>query len=392
MFDYQGTMDSLLKREVEEGRVKGVSALVLCKGKELYSNQFGYADAEKQLPMRRDTIIRLFSMTKPVTAAAVMLLAERGELDLWDPVSRYLPCFGNMRVWDEEKGEVPADREITISDLLNMTSGITYPDEATEPGRRMQAVVKGFVGRRRAGERVDTQEYMRGIASVPLVFQPGDRWMYGFSADVLGGIVEVIAQKSYGSFLRQELFEPLGMKDTGFFVPAEKLCRFAQAYDPTEAGLVPHTDSHLGEYYGEDVAFESGGAGLVSTLDDYSHFAQMLVHGGQYGGKQILGRKTVEFMTQNRLTEYQRRTVNWDSVRGYGYGCLMRILLDQGVAGTNADCGEFGWDGWTGNYVTMDAKEDLVFLYFIQRCGAGMMPVVRRLRMATYAALPGTDR
>ena len=206
MFDYQGTMDSLLKREVEEGRVKGVSALVLCKGKELYSNQFGYADAEKQLPMRRDTIIRLFSMTKPVTAAAVMLLAERGELDLWDPVSRYLPCFGNMRVWDEEKGEVPADREITISDLLNMTSGITYPDEATEPGRRMQAVVKGFVGRRRAGERVDTQEYMRGIASVPLVFQPGDRWMYGFSADVLGGIVEVIAQKSYGSFLRQELF------------------------------------------------------------------------------------------------------------------------------------------------------------------------------------------
>lgn len=387
MYNYQETMNKLLQQEISEDRVKGASALVLHKGREIYCGSFGYADAEKGIPMKRDTIIRLFSMTKPVTAAAVMLLAERGELDVWDPVSKYLPCFREMKVWDEEKGEIPAEREITIYDLLNMTSGITYPDEATEPGRRMGAVVQAYVAKRESGESVDTQEYMRGIASVPLVFQPGDRWMYGFSADVLGGVVEAASGRSFSAFLQEEIFEPLEMPDTGFFVPKEKLERFAQAYDATENGLIPHTGSHLGEYYGEDVAFESGGAGLVSTLDDYSHFASMLTHKGTYNGKQILGRKTVEFMIQNRLTDYQRRDMNWDSTRGYGYGCLMRILTDQGEAGTNASLGEFGWDGWTGNYVTMDSSEDLVFLYFIQRCGAGMTPVVRKLRMATYGAL-----
>lgn len=388
MFEYRETMDRILQQEVAEGRVKGVSALVLHKGKELYYNQFGYADAEKGVPMQRDTIIRLYSMSKPVTAAATMILVERGELDLWDPVSKYLPCFKGQKVWDDEKGEVEAEREVTIFDLLNMTSGITYPDAETEPGRRMQTVVETFVARRNAGERVDTQEYMRGIASVPLVFRPGDRWMYGFSADVLGGVIEAASGKPYGVFLQEELFGPLEMKDTGFYVPAEKLGRFAQAYEPTEDGqLVPHIGSHLGEYYKEDVAFESGGAGLVSTLDDYSHFASMLTHKGMYQGRQILGRKTVEFMTQNRLTEHQRRTLIWDSVLGYGYGCLMRVLINQGAAGSNATLGEFGWDGWTGNYVTMDSTEDLVLLYFIQRCGAGTTPAVRKLRMATYAAL-----
>lgn len=387
MSEYRRRVDSLLRQELEGGNVKGVSALVLHRGRELYCDSFGLADAERGIPMRRDTIIRLYSMTKPVTAAAVMLLAERGELDLLDAVAEYLPCFCGMSVWEGEQGEVPAERDITVSDLLNMTSGITYPDETTEPGRRMQSVVEDFVARRRAGERVDTQEYARGIASVPLLFQPGDRWHYGFSADVLGALVEVVSGKSYGTFLREELFEPLAMPDTGFFVPQEKLGRFAQAYDATEEGLIPHTGSHLGEYYGEDVAFESGGAGLVSTLDDYSHFASMLTHKGSYDGKRILGRKTVEFMTQNRLTQTQRRTYNWDSVRGYGYGCLMRVLTDQGAAGSNASPGEHGWDGWTGNYVTMDPAEDLVLLYFIQRCGAGTTRAVRRLRMLTYGVL-----
>lgn len=388
MFDYKKTMDKLLQQEIAEGRVKGASALVLHRGKEIYFNAFGYADAEKAAPMKRDTIIRLFSMSKPITAAAVMLLAERGELDVWDSVSEYLPAFRESKVWCEGVGEVPAERGLTVWDLLNMTSGIPYPDMTHEPGRRMNQVVRELVKRREQGERVDTQEYMRQIAGVPLCFQPGNRWMYGFSADILGGIVETVSGKTYGEFLRQELFEPLDMRDTGFYVPADKLCRFAQYYDLTESGeLKVHTGSHLGEYYGEDVAFESGGAGLVSTLDDYSHFASMLAHRGVYNGKRLLGRKTVEFMTRNQLTEQQRRSMVWDSTRGYGYSCLMRVLLNPGEAGTNASVGEFGWDGWTGNYVTIDPSEDLVFLYFIQRCGAGMTPVVRKLRSATYGAL-----
>lgn len=387
MYDYKTTMDRLVQKEVAEGRVKGASALVLHRGKELYYGAFGEADAERGISMRRDTIIRLYSMTKPVTAAAVMLLAERGDIDLWDPISKYLPCFAGQKVW-RNGGEVPAERENTIYDLLNMTSGITYPDGAHEPGRRMQAMVEENVRRRRAGGRVDTQEYMRGIASVPLCFQPGERWLYGFSADVLGGVIEAVSGMTFGEFLKKEIFEPLDMRDTGFFVPKDKKDRLAQYYDVSEDGVfTPHTDNHLGEYFGEDVAFESGGAGLVSTLDDYSRFASMMVRGGEYNGKRILGNRTVAFMGQNRLDEGQRVSLDWESTRGYGYGCLMRVLIDQGAAGTVASHGEFGWDGWTGNYVSMNPAEELVILYFVQRCGADVLSTVRKLRMAVYAAL-----
>lgn len=382
-------MDRLIEKEVAEGRVKGASALVLHRNREVYCNAFGFADAEKGVPMKRDTIIRLFSMTKPVTAAAAMILMERGELDLWDPVSSYLPEFHSPGVWSGEKqGAVPAGREIMVWDLLNMTSGIPYPDQAHEPGRRMGEVLQKLISRREQGETVDTREYARQIATVPLCFQPGERWMYGYSADILGAVIEVVSGKRFGQFLKEELFAPLGMTDTGFFVPEDKLYRFAQYYDWTEKdGLQVHTDSHLGEYYGEDVAFESGGAGLVSTLDDYSRFASMLVRKGEYGGKRILGRKTVEFMAQNHLNPRQRESLVWDSVKGYGYGCLMRVLMDRDIAAYNGSLGEFGWDGWTGNYVAMDFSEDLVFLYFIQRCGAGATPVVRKLKTVTYGAL-----
>lgn len=389
MYNYKETMDRLIEREVAEGRVKGASALVFHRDKEIYYNAFGFADGEKGIPMKRDTIIRLFSMTKPVTAAAAMILMERGELDLWDPVSEYLPAFKQPEVWDEDKQcEIPAGRELMVWDLLNMTSGITYPDPAHEPGRQMGEVLQKLISRREQGETVDTLEYARQIATVPLCFQPGERWMYGYSADILGAVIEAVSGKRFGRFLKDELFDPLGMADTGFFVPEEKRGRFAQYYDWTsQGGLKVHTGSHLGEYYGEDVAFESGGAGLVSTLDDYSRFASMLVHKGTYEGRRILGRKTVEFMAQNHLNPVQRESLVWDSVKGFGYGCLMRVLMDRDIAAYNGSLGEFGWDGWTGNYVAMDFSEELVFLYFIQRCGAGATPAVRKLKTVTYGAL-----
>ncbi|MCM1065049.1 MAG: beta-lactamase family protein [Eubacterium sp.] len=389
MYDYKETMDRLIEKEVAEGRVKGASALVIHRDKEIYYNAFGYADAERGILMERDTIIRLFSMTKPITAAAAMILMERGDLDLWDSVSDYLPAFKKPKVWSEEKQcEIPAERELTVWDLLNMTSGITYPDLAHEPGRRMEKVLRGLLDRRERGETADTQEYARQIATVPLCFQPGEQWMYGYSADILGAVIEAASGKRFGQFLQEELFDPLGMTDTGFFVPEEKWGRFAQYYDQTdEGGLAVHQGSHLGEYYEEDVAFESGGAGLVSTLDDYRRFASMLVHKGVYEGRRILGRKTVEFMAQNHLNPRQRESLVWDSVKGYGYGCLMRVLMDRDTAAYNGSLGEFGWDGWTGNYVAMDFTEEMVFLYFIQRCGAGATPVVRKLKTATYGAL-----
>lgn len=389
MFNYTETMERLMQQEIDSGRVNGVSALVMHRNKEIFYKELGYADKENQIPMKRDTIIRLFSMSKPITAAAIMLLAERGEIDLQEPVSQYLPFFGNQKVRTAGGTLVAAERQSTIWDMLNMTSGIPYPNEETESGRQMDVLFRELIKRREAGEYINTQEYLKRIAEIPLVFQPGEKWMYGLSADVIGGVIEAVTGKTYGEFLREELFEPLKMSDTGFCVPEEKRHRFAQNYKWNEdcGCLKPFTRSHLGEYYGEDVAFESGGAGLVSTLDDYMRFAGMLLHKGEFEGRQILGRKTVEFMAQNHLTKEQKVDYVWDSVKGYGYGCLMRVLENQGQAGNIGSVGEYGWDGWTGNYVMINPKEEMIFLYFIQRCDAGTTTAARKLRTATYAYL-----
>jgi Beta-lactamase class C and other penicillin binding proteins len=392
MYNYQQAIDQIMRQEVDTGQIAGAGYMLLQGGRERYFSACGYADRERKTPIGRDTIFRLFSMTKPITAAAVMLLVERGQLDLRDTVSRYLPCFRNQTVWNPGGEPLPAKRETTIYDLLNMTSGIPYPEnwEGCSPsGLLMDDLFRELKSAQAEGQRLTTREWIHRIAEVPLAFQPGERWMYGLSADVLGAVAEVVTGKRYGTFLREEIFLPLGMEDTGFYVHRDKRQRFAQNYAWNEEtnALEVFEDCHLGEYYGEDVSFESGGAGLVSTMEDYSHFAQMLLQGGIYNGIRILGEKTVEFMRQDRLSPSQKGALNWDSNLGCGYGCLMRVLTDQGAAGTIGSPGEYGWDGWTGNYVTIDPADDMVMLYFIQRCGYSSSSALRRLRNATYGAL-----
>lgn len=392
MYDYRQAIDGIMRQEVDAGQIAGAGYLLLQGGKERYFSTCGYADRERRTPIERDTIFRLFSMTKPVTAAAVMLLVERGELDLRDIVSQYLPTFREQTVWNPDGEPVPARCAATIYDLLNMTSGIPYPEnwEGCSPsGRLMDELFQELKEAQAGGQRLTTREWVDRIAGIPLAFQPGERWMYGLSADVLGAVVEVVTGKRYGDFLREEIFAPLGMVDTGFYVPEDKLGRFAQNYiwNGEKRALEVYTDCNLGEYYGSDVSFESGGAGLVSTMEDYSHFAQMLLQGGIYDGVRILGEKTVQFMRQDRLSPEQKWAFLWDSNLGCGYGCLMRVLTDQGAAGTIGSLGEYGWDGWTGNYVTIDPADDMVMLYFIQRCGYSSTSALRKLRNVTYGAL-----
>ncbi len=404
MLNLKATLDRLMKEEVDQGRVKGNSALVLRDGEELYYGECGFADAEKKVPMRRDTIIRLYSMTKPVTAVAAMIAQERGLIDLNDPVSVYLPEYKDMKVIKEVRDasgavsykEVPASRPVTLMNLLTMTSGIPYGENwegCTEAGRRMQVIFDDLIGRLYKGERIPTREVVRRIAANPLGMEPGERWMYGLSADIIACVIEEVTGVRFGDFLRKEIFNPLQMPDTGFFVPKEKWDRFAMSYDAVynekgeEIGLKAADSSHLAEYYHEDVAYEAGGCGLVSTIEDYSHFAMMLANGGIYKGQRIIGSASVKFLGTNHLTPEQQCSLDWDSNRGYGYGGLMRVLIDQGKAGSQASLGEFGWDGWTGNYFFVDPKEKLVLLYFIQRRGAGTMPVARKMRAAIYGAL-----
>lgn len=392
MYDYQRAIDKIIQQEVDAGQIAGAGYMLIQGGRERYFTTCGYADREKKMPIRRDTIFRLFSMTKPITAAAVMLLVERGELDLRDTVSRYIPAFQKQTVWNPEGEPQPVKRETTIYDLLNMTSGIPYPEnwEGCSPsGLLMDELFQKLKKDQAAGQRLSTREWIDRIAEVPLAFQPGERWMYGLSADVLGAVAEVVTGKRYGDFLREEIFEPLEMADTGFYVPENKLERFAQNYiwNEEKGELEIFSDCNLGEYYGADVSFESGGAGLVSTMEDYSHFARMLLQGGVYNGIRILGEKTVQFMHQDRLSPEQKGALLWDSNLGCGYGCLMRVLTDQGAAGTIGSQGEYGWDGWTGNYVTIDPADDMIILYFIQRGGYSSSSALRRLRNVTYGAL-----
>lgn len=386
MYNMQERIAALINQEIEKGEIAGANIMVLHKGKEIFFDCYGYADKENKIPVKRDTIFRMFSMSKPITAVAAMILVERGEMDVRDAVSKYLPAFANQKVWCDGK-EVPAQRDITVWDCLNMTTGIPYPDVSFESGRQMDVLFKELIARRENGEVVTTMDYVNRIAEIPLAFQPGERWMYGLSADILGAVIEVVSGKKYSKFLQDEIFLPLGMKDTGFYVPTDKEWRFAKNYDMVDGELVPFTRSHLGEYYKQDVAFESGGAGMVSTIEDYSHFVQMLVNSGTYKGVRILGRKTVDFMAQNHLRPEQMGALNWDSNLGCGYGCLMRVLINQSTAGTNGSLGEFGWDGWTGNYMTVDRSEELGILYFIQRCGAGFTPTMRKLRSVIYGSL-----
>lgn len=381
------------EKEICEGRVAGISVLALQNGEELYRGCFGMADRENRIPVKRDTIFRMFSMTKPVTAAAAYILIERGLITREEPVSKYLEGFRNQVVLTPE-GTVPVKRECTIADLLNMTSGLAYPDSGYAAGRRMGRLFDEFMRNNAAGKRIGTIEFVNQIAKMPLEFHPGEKWRYGASADALGAVIEIVSGKRLGSFLREEIFEPLGMKDTGFTVTEEQRTRLAVNYDWDGAHtLTPFTDAFLGLCdYEETTAFESGGAGLVATIDDYAHFAAMLANGGTFGGVRILGRKTVEYMTKGQLTAEQLASVDL-GIRtsliqtGYTYGNLMRILEEPVSAGITTTKGEFGWDGWTGNYFSVDPSEGYVFLYFIQRCNAGTTETARRIKTMCNAMI-----
>lgn len=369
----------------------GAAISVIHKGKEVFRNEYGMADKEKNIPMKKDSIFRCYSMTKPVTSVAVMTLVEAGKLSLSDAVSTYLPGFRDQKVYTES-GLVPAEREVTIQDLMDMTAGVVYPDASFPAGAIMQEMIDEYY-RKIFEEDTPTSTYDLAnlIGQQPLAFQPGKQWCYSFCADVLGAVIEVVSGKSYGEYLRETIFGPLGMVDTDFYVPGEKQDRFCQNYQymPETQTLEPCTWQHLGLSYFhlKKPAFESGGAGLVSTIDDYSKFVRMMLGKGTVDGVRILGQKTVEWMTQNHLSEDQLKTFDWEALKGYGYGNLMRVMIHEELAEMIGTNGEYGWDGWLGSYVSMDPKEDLAIIYVIQKCGGNGFRDVQVVRNIVYSAL-----
>ena len=325
-------------------------------------------------------------VVQSAAAAAVMLLAERGQIDLMDGVDRYLPGFRNARVVDKQGTIRPATRAPWLMELLGMTAGVCYPD-SDPAGQYAAKVFDEATQEILAGGGVPTVEFCNRLGQQPLSFQPGTHWRYSTCADILGAVVEVVSGMRFGEFLRKEFFEPLDMVDTGFYVPESKRNRLVTVYKRTESGLVPWTSTHLAVgVYDREPAFESGGAGLVSTLEDYSHFADMLLAGGTYEGRRILSPATVACMTQPQLKDAVRRDM-WDSLDGYSYGHLMRICAEPGRIAGLACAGEYGWDGWLGTYFANFPGQQMTILSMQNTVDSGTTRVVRQMRNAVLASL-----
>jgi CubicO group peptidase (beta-lactamase class C family) len=375
----------LLKSFVDKGPA-GCACSVTYQGETRFEDYVGLQDLESAKPITADTIYRIYSMSKVVTCVAALMLYERGLFLLNDPLEEYLPEFKDPKVYRmTEKGEkyiTSATRSIRIKDLFTMTSGLTYEGDGNETEREVKKVMQLL----RRDNTFNVRKLSEALAKIPLAFDPGTEWRYGLSHDVLGALIEVLSGKTFGEFLSEEIFQPLSMNDTFFKIPDEKKHRLCSLYVRNEEGsLLKNT--RLDEQYQPGTLFESGGAGLLSTLSDYSTFAHMLANGGELDGVRILGRKTVELMSTNHLTSDQLSFYNWDYLAGYGYGLGVRTMKSPAAGGSNSSIGEFGWSGLAGTWVLIDPKEKLSAVYMQQ-----MMPNLEayhqpRLRNVIYGSL-----
>ena len=357
-----------IEDDVAAGRIAGAIGVVARRGKIAYFEVRGQADRERARPMKKDTIHRIYSMTKPIVSASLMMLHEEGKFMLTDPVSKYLPQYKDMEVMvdapkrpgDPERAtRVPAKREITVQDLMRHTAGMTYGLFGGYSVDKLYEEVNVL-------DKTGTLDDMsRKLGELPLVFHPGEKWHYSVAVDVQGHLIEALSGKPLDLFLEERVFKPLGMVDTGFHVPEDKLDRFAQLYAPTEESnhKLRIADASVSEWFVKPGTFFSGGGGLLSTTLDYLRFSQMMLNGGELDGVRLLGRKTVELMTRDHTEGID---MSLTLRPGWGFGLGVAVHKDPGISGQANSVGTFSWGGAAGTRVWMDPTEDLVVIYMVQ--------------------------
>ncbi len=370
-------LTAIMQREIDARRLPGVSMMIARGGKVGYRRDLGVLRPGGPI-MPGDAIFRIYSMTKPIVSVALMMLVEDGRLFIADPVAKYIPEFADPKVGVEKDGKlelVPAKRPITVQDLLRHTSGLTY--EFTG-----ESAVQRLYGEARLFRDLPNAELVTEIAKLPLLEQPGVAWHYSHSTDVIGRIIEVISGQTLGAFLRERLFAPLGMSDTGFFAPADKHERLAEAFanDPDTGAAVELINVRAAP------RLEMGGGGLVSTMDDYARFLLMLYRGGTLGAARILGRKTIAFMTADHLGPEVRIGTRFLLAPGHGFGLGFAVRRDAGMAPTPGTVGEYFWGGIAGTAFWIAPQEELIALMMIQ--APGQRDYYRQLfRFLAHAAL-----
>lgn len=352
-------IDTTLQRYIDEGQVAGAVALVARKGNVVYLQARGMMDVDAKRPMTTDVIFRMASSTKPVTAVAIMMLMEEGKVRLSDPVSRFIPAFKDMKVAvpkEDKKDEivlVPAKRQITIQDLLTHTSGLGSGGAGSKDMGKLM---------RQKRPNATLADFVPRLATMPLDFQPGTQWRYSGLAgmDTLGRIVEIASGQSYDQFLRERLFEPLGMKDTFFVVPEDRQKRLAPTYRRAKNGL--EKNDMLKGLFTKN--YFSGAGGLASTAEDYFRFGQMMLNGGQLNGKRLLSPRTVKLYSSNHVGHMFEGQLGRPKGIGFGFG--VEVVQNAVQAGWQRSNGSYGWDGAFGTTFVVDPKEQMVTVLMMQ--------------------------
>jgi CubicO group peptidase (beta-lactamase class C family) len=375
------------------GRIAGMLTCVMRKGELAFAEVAGKADIARNKPMRPDTIFRIYSMTKPLTSTAIMMLYEEGRFQLDDPISKFIPAFANQRVFSGgSRGKiesVPAERDITFRDLLTHTSGLTYGFMEANPVDALYRAKEGGVDFQTADTSL--KDLVERLATFPLIAQPGKAWNYSVSTDVLGYLVEVISGQPFEKYLVEKVIKPLGMVDTDFHVPKEKHERLAANYSAGPGGKLDLIDDPAKSRYLAPRRVNSGGGGLVSTAADYLRFCKFMLNKGELDGVRLLGRKTVELMTMNHLdgdmADMGTPRFSESTYTGIGFGLGFSVMIDPAKAQIAGSPGEFAWGGAASTAFWVDPVEDMAVVLLAQLMPSSTYPIRRELRVLTYQAI-----
>jgi CubicO group peptidase (beta-lactamase class C family) len=370
-----------MQRYIDEGKVAGIVTLVARRGHVAHFGKFGFQDLQIEKPMGLDTIFRIYSMTKPITSVAAMILYEQGLFHMNDPISKFIPDFKNVKVLARDGRLEDPKRDITIHDLMTHTAGLSYAVEVDS------LVDRAYLEAEIWDPKIDNREFVRRIASLPLRFHPGQSWYYSVATDVIGHLVEILADKPLPEFFEERIFQPIAMVDTSFSIQPEKVDRFATLYGLTEEGPLEIIEKAVGgEYF--DVKVFYGGSGLVSTAEDYLRFSQLILNKGTLDGVRLLGRKTVEWMTMNHLPQGLLKIIPaQDLMPGFGFGIGFSIVVDLPQSAMLGSVGSHGWGGWASTHFWIDPTEEIIGILMLQYIPSGTYPIHMDIRTLTYQAL-----
>lgn len=378
-------VNDLMNRYVESGKLAGIVTCLARRGRIFHRELFGYQNIESKTPLVHDSIFRIYSMTKPITSVALMMLYEEALFNLTDPVSQFIPAFADTKVWRADGKLESPNSPITVQDLLRHTAGLSYGvfEDSKSPVDKMYDEADLF------DTAITLTEMVNRIANLPLLYHPGEQWHYSVATDVAGFLVEVLSGKPLGDFMQEKIFDPLQMVDTSFHIDPAKLDRFCTLYGKTEESDFGVLDTPEKSEFLPPVALQCGGSGLISTIPDFLNIAQCLMNKGELNGNRLLGPKTVELMTVNHLKPSLMPIAfeGTEPMLGMGFGLGFGVMVDAALSGVMGSFGDYSWGGHAETYFWNDPREELIAIFMTQYLPSQTYPIRKEFRTVVYQAL-----